>query len=218
MHAVIITVESLKARQKPLRRQITMTCQQIDNMILTRESRRETRSMLERVFKLMKQANSIDEQLSSAIDDDAELDRQISTHMAYLRLHERTAEAVDNYMAERAEYAASVISHAASSVRASQQRLTEAHQQAEQESVAAQLRLATAQQEAEEARLQADAARARADSASEQLDATSGDPGSANQESVSKHAAGSFRTPRSVIRAASQPVPLHHRTTQWLNQ
>lgn len=80
------SLQQLKVKQKAVRRRITLMCQHINEMVTRRDSRRGTQAILSRASKLIAEGESLDEQLSALLTEQTEIDRQISSHLWYVKV------------------------------------------------------------------------------------------------------------------------------------
>ena len=121
--------DALKSRQRHVRRNITLTCRHIEEMVARRQSRRGIKHLSARVDLLMGEAEQLNNQLSSGLTDQAEFDHQVERHLYYIELVSTTAEAVEGYLTDRLDDAPSI--HSSQQDPAAQQRELERQQQLE---------------------------------------------------------------------------------------
>lgn len=160
----VVSVEALKAKQKSTRRQLTLNCQRLKDMVLKRDSRRGVRAVADRVNDLMKVAETMDEQLMALLSEEDE-ERQVEGHLSYVQLHASTMETAEIYLAERAGDAESVVSSLEGQMAHAELASARSHLSIRQSTLEQRRQLAIAQQAVLEAEQQAEEARSRANEA-----------------------------------------------------
>ena len=100
---------AMKKTRKALRRQITLTSNQIDTLTNTRGSRGAIQGLIIYLKDLLLRASRLQTEIAALDDDEEESERQDSKHLTYITSAGETTAAAQDYLKSREGEAASVV-------------------------------------------------------------------------------------------------------------